>query len=92
MVNLKLVRKNEARIPFACGKTLFQQKINAGLVPPPIKLSSRAVAFFSEEINATLAVTIAGYSDEQIKDFVATLVEKRKTLLNQYMYKAAAND
>lgn len=92
MVNLKLVRKNEARIPFACGKTLFQQKINAGLVPPPIKLSSRAVAFYEHEINATIAATIFGYSDEEIKDFVATLVEKRKTLLDHYMYKAAAND
>lgn len=89
---LKLVRKNEARLPFACGKTLFQQKINAGLVPPPIKLSTRAVAFYEHEINATIAVTIIGYTDAEIKDFVSNLVEQRKTLLDQYMYKAAAND
>lgn len=89
---LKLIRKKEARIPFACGKTLFQQKINAGLVPPPIKLSSRAVAFYEHEINATIAATIIGYSDEEIKEFISNLVEQRKTLLDQYMHKAAAND
>ena len=76
----------------ACGKTLFQQKINEGLVPPPIKLGLRAVAFYEHEVNATLAVTIAGYSNEQIKDFVIELVAKRKDLLKQFTHLNAVND
>ncbi len=92
MTQLKLIRKNTARIPFGIGKTLFQERVNLGLIPPPVKLSSRAVAFYEREINATIAVTIIGYTDAEIKDFVSNLVEQRKTLLDQYMYKAAAND
>lgn len=87
-----LIRKDVARKSYACGKTLFQQKINEGLVPPPIKLGLRAVAFYEHEVNATLAVTIAGYSNEQIKDFVRGLVTKRKNLLAQYTHLEAAND
>ncbi|MBB1377775.1 AlpA family transcriptional regulator [Pseudoalteromonas sp. SR43-2] len=89
---LNLIRKDKARATYACGKTLFQQKINEGLVPPPIKLGLRAVAFYEHEVNATLAVTIAGYSNQQIKDFVSELVTKRKNLLAQYTHLEAAND
>ncbi|EWS98163.1 AlpA family transcriptional regulator [Pseudoalteromonas sp. SCSIO_11900] len=92
MSNLKLVRKSELLNTFACGKTLLQHKINSGLIPPPIKLGLRAVAFYEHEVNATLAVTIAGYSNKQIKDFVSELVTKRKNLLAQYTHLEAAND
>ena len=92
MALLNLVRKDKARVPYACGKTLFQQKINEGLIPPPIKLGLRAVAFYEHELNATLAVTIAGYTDEQIKEFVKGLVAKRKDLLKQYTHLEAANN
>lgn len=90
--NLTLIRKYEVKNRYACGFTLCQQKINDGLIPPPLKLGSRGVAFFEQEINATLAVTIAGYSDEQIKEFVRDLVSKRKDLLKQYTHLEAAND
>lgn len=90
--NLTLIRKDEVQKRYSCGKTLCQDKINKGLIPPPLKLGSRGVAFFEQEINATLAVTIAGYSDEQIKMFVRDLVSKRKDLLKQYTHLEAAND
>lgn len=89
---LQLIRKAQAQTPFGCGRTLFQEKINTGLVPPPIKIGKRAIAFYEHEINATLAVTIAGYNDEQIKEFVRELVVKRKNLLKQYTHLEAAND
>ncbi|MDN3406083.1 MULTISPECIES: AlpA family phage regulatory protein [Pseudoalteromonas] len=89
---INLIRKAQARTPFGCGMTLFQEKINDGLVPPPIKIGKRAVAFYEHEINATLAVTIAGYNGEQIKEFVRELVAKRKELLKKYTHLEAAND
>lgn len=91
-VNLTLIRKDEVQKRYSCGKTLCQNKINTGLIPPPLKLGSRGVAFYEQEINATLAVTIAGYTDEQIKEFVKGLVAKRKNLLAQYTHLEAAND
>lgn len=92
IINLKLIRKDEVQKRYSCGKTLCQNKINEGLIPPPLKLGSRGVAFYEQEINATLAVTIAGYNDEQIKQFVRELVAKRKDLLKQYTHLEAAND
>lgn len=90
--SLRLIRKDQVQTRYACGKTLCQSKINEGLIPPPLKLGSRGVAFYEQEINATLAVTIAGYTDEQIKQFVRELVAKRKDLLKQYTHLEAAND
>ena len=90
--NLTLIRKSQVQKRYSCGKTLCQNKINEGLIPPPLKLGSRGVAFFESEINAALAVTIAGYTDEQIKQFVRDLVAKRKDLLKQYTHLEAAND
>lgn len=90
--SLRLIRKDQVQTRYACGKTLCQNKINEGLIPPPLKLGSRGVAFYEQEINATLAVTIAGYTDEQIKQFVRELVAKRKDLLKQYTHLEAAND
>lgn len=89
---LTLIRKAEVQQRYSCGKTLCQNKINAGLIPPPIKLGGRGVAFVEQEVNATLAVTIAGYTDEQIKEFVRDLVAKRQDLLKQYTHLEAAND
>lgn len=89
---LKLIRTKELMgiVPWA--RTKQQEKIKAGLMPPAISTGQRGVAYFEQEINATLAVTIAGYSDEQIKVFVRDLVSKRKDLLKQYTHLEAAND
>lgn len=89
---LTLIRKAQLKKQFPCGMTLIQDKINKGLIPPPIKLGSRGVAFYQSEINATIAVMIAGYSDEQIKQFVSELVAKRQDLPKQYTHMEAAND
>ncbi|MGO3915864.1 MAG: helix-turn-helix transcriptional regulator [Pseudoalteromonas sp.] len=89
---LILIRKAQVQKQLACGMTLTQDKINKGLIPPPIKLGSRGVAFYQSEINATIAVMIAGYSDEQIKQFVRELVAKRQDLPKQYTHMEAAND
>lgn len=89
---LTLIRKGQVQKRYSCGKTLCQNKINEGLIPPPLKLGSRGVAFYEQEVNATLAVTIAGYTDEQIKQFVRDLVAKRKDLLKQYTHLGAANN
>ena len=90
--SLRLIRKSQVQERYSCGKTLCQNKINEGLIPPPLKLGSRGVAFYEQEINATLAVTIAGYTDEKIKEFVRDLVAKRQDLLKQYTHLEAAND
>lgn len=88
---IKLMRKEQARALYASGKTHFQNQINKGLIPKPIQIGQRAVAFYESEIQASLAAMVAGYSDEELKEFIKELVEKRKDLISKYV-KESAND
>ncbi|MDN3490553.1 MULTISPECIES: AlpA family phage regulatory protein [unclassified Pseudoalteromonas] len=89
---LKLIRTKELMEIVPWARTKQQEKIKAGLMPPPISTGQRGVAYYETEINATLAVTIVGYNDEQIKKFVSELVARRKELLKKYTHLEAAND
>lgn len=89
---LTLIRQATAEKQLGIGRTLYRNKVKEGLIPPPIKLGNRAVAYCQSEINATIAVMIAGYSDEQIKQFVRKLVAKRQDFHKQYAHMEAAND
>ncbi len=48
------------------------------LCVPPIKLGARAVGWPQNEIEAVKAARIAGKTDEEIRQLVATLVAARK--------------
>lgn len=90
-MTIQLIRKEQVRALYACGKTHLQDQINKGLIPKPIQIGQRAVAFYESEIQASLAAMVAGYSDDQLKAFVKELVERRKDLISKYV-KESAND
>lgn len=89
---IRLIRNSKLMDIVPWARTKQHGKVKAGLMPPPISTGQRGVAYFEQEVYATLAVTIAGYDDEQIKEFVRDLVSKRKDLLKQYTHLEAAND
>lgn len=51
--------------------------IPAGLFPPPIKITARAVGWCAEEVRALNAARIAGKSSDDIKALVVSLVAAR---------------
>jgi prophage regulatory protein len=51
--------------------------IPAGLFPPPIKITARAVGWCAEEVRALNGARIAGKSSDDIKALVASLVAVR---------------
>ena len=51
--------------------------IPAGLFPPPIKITARAVGWCAEEVRALNAARIACKSSDDIKALVASLVAVR---------------
>ena len=51
--------------------------IAKGLLPKPIQISSRAVAWLSHETDAILSARIAGKSDDEIRALVLELTAQR---------------
>lgn len=59
-------------------KTGRNDKVKRGLYPRPIALSSRCVGWPEHECTAIISARIAGWSDDQIRELVKQLHEKRK--------------
>ena len=75
---LKLQRRPEVLNRLQFSRSTLYKKIEQGLWPKPISLGSRAVAWISTENEQVLAAMIAGQSQEEIKQLVKTLEDKRK--------------
>lgn len=52
-------------------------RIKQGLLPAPVKLGERAVAWPANEIAALNAARISGKSDDEIRSLVAALGQQR---------------
>lgn len=59
------------------GRTALFDDVKAGLLPPPIKIGARAVAWVERECSAVLESRIAGANDEQVRQLVRKLVAER---------------
>lgn len=80
MNHLKLQRRPEVLNRLQVSRSTLYKKIEKGLWPKPISLGSRAVAWISTENEQVLAAMIAGQSQEEIKQLVKTLEDKRKQM------------
>ncbi len=74
---LKYLRIKEVTNLCGLPKSSFYEKIKQGLMPPPISLGERAVAWVDFEIDAVNRALLAGASKEDIKALVLNLVEQR---------------
>ncbi len=63
-----------------CGlpKSSFYEKVKLGLMPPPISLGERSVAWVNFEIEAVNRALLAGASSQEIKVLIVKLVEQRQ--------------
>jgi len=80
-----ITRRIEVLNLLKISRSCLYNKINAGLWPAPIQLSSRAVGFLSTENEKVLAAMIAGNSEEEIKELVQSLMKARKSLYREVM-------
>jgi len=78
-----LARKPEALNYYQVSKSTLHLRINEGLIPPPIQISRRSVAFIRKEIVAVINAQIAGCSKDEIKALVKSLVEQRQDSLSE---------
>ena len=75
-----LLRMKDLPIVLGLCKASIYLKIKRGLLPPPVQISKRAVAWPSGEICKVVAAQIAGHSDDIIKALVCQLVADRKAI------------
>jgi prophage regulatory protein len=62
---------------FGISKSTLHNRVNDGLITPPISIGARAVAWPSNEVESIVNAQIAGKSPEEIRLLVKILIEKR---------------
>jgi predicted DNA-binding transcriptional regulator AlpA len=76
--NLKFLRTIDVIRVTSLSKSTLERKIARGLMPPPFKISTRSIAFFEHEIQQVMLKISTESNENEIKNFVSGLVEKRK--------------
>ncbi|HIG41219.1 MAG TPA: AlpA family phage regulatory protein [Gammaproteobacteria bacterium] len=74
---IKIVRRPEVLKRFGFGNTCLHSRIKAGLFPPPCQLGGRAVGWLDHELDAVISALAAGESDNEKRELVLQLVNRR---------------
>jgi prophage regulatory protein len=75
----QLIRRPEVLVLTARSKSALQLDEKAGLIPAPISIGDRAVAYIKSEIEAVIQARIEGQTPEKIKALVKQIVTNRQT-------------
>lgn len=73
-----LKRKSFVLKALGISKSTLHNRINCGLITPPISIGDRAVAWPSNEIESLINAQISGKSSTEIKLLVQHLVDNRQ--------------
>lgn len=60
------------------GLSTLYAHIDRGMFPKPVALSRRFVVFPQEDVTAIINARMAGKTDEEVRQLVAELMEKRR--------------
>ncbi len=77
-IQTRLIRRQDLIHLTGLSKSSIYNRIRDGLMPTPISLGDRAVAFVLEEIQIVLQAMIAEQTPDQIKQLVSELIKQRK--------------
>jgi prophage regulatory protein len=83
--NLILLRLQEAYRASGDSKTNFWQKQQDGLMVSTVKCGTRGAGVFKHEIDSISLARAAGYTDEQLRELVKRLEQKRAELLHNIL-------
>jgi len=85
MMNATIARLPTVQAKIGIKRTAIYARISDGVFPPPVRLGDRAVGWPVGEIDAVSAAWIAGYSKEQIRELVSSLLTRRKDLVGSVL-------
>lgn len=74
---LKLLRLKSMSEATGLSRATIYSRIQAGLLPKPVKHGERISVWPSDELDAVTKATIAGKSDVEIRALVAELEQRR---------------
>jgi len=75
-----LLRPRDMKAVTGVCKTTVYQRVKDGLLPPPVKIGPKSVAWPALEINTIVAAQIAGKPDSVIRALVRQLITDRKEM------------
>jgi prophage regulatory protein len=75
----RFLRLPEVRRITAVSRSTIYLKIAQGLLPPPISLGARTIAWRESEIATMNAARVRGASDDELRSLVVSLCVARKT-------------
>lgn len=81
MLSFSLLSSKQLKIAIGRGDTAISADIKEGLITEPIKYGPRSNMWPSYEIEQLVAARVAGYTNDQIRELVKQLHEKRKHLV-----------
>jgi len=84
-MSLRIIRKQKVKDRTGISFSQMYKLILEGKFPPQIKLGPRASGWIESEIDAINAARITGKSDDEIRDLVKTLMEKRQKIANEIL-------
>ena len=73
----QLIRRPEVIQLSGRSKSSLHLDEKAGLMPPPISIGERAVAYIRHEIEAVITARVEGKSKSQIQELVKSLINSR---------------
>jgi len=77
---IRYQRRPEVLMLTGISNSTLHNRINHGLMVPPISLGARAVGWLEHEVNLVLAARAGGMTDPQVKELVKALVDARGRL------------
>lgn len=75
---MNLIRFKKVQQKVGTGRSTTYSQISEGLLPKPVSIGSRAVAWPEHEIDSIIKARVAGKSDDEIRDLVRKLEAARK--------------
>jgi len=80
-----LIRMKQVEAKTGLKKSMQYDLISKGLFPKPISIGGRAVAWIESEVDAINAARIAGKSEDEIRELVKALKEKRLQMASEIL-------
>ncbi len=78
---LQLIRRPEVIKLTGRSKSSLQLDEKAGLMPTPIPIGARAVAYIKHEVEAVIQARISSKSKDEIQSLVTTLISQREQMI-----------
>ena len=73
-----LLRINGLKAKTQLGRSTCLSQVSDKLLPPPIRIGARAVAWVESEVDTVLRARIEGRTPHQLRELVATIVAARQ--------------